>query len=444
MDAPLDGETKTKLLEAAKAVLAQNDLGSHTVPSHKLYPHQWLWDSCFIAIGLSHVEVDRAQMELKSLTRGQWSNGMLPSMIFASGESHWQDRTIWRSWLSPHGPDHYATTGITQPPMLAEAVVRVGKKLSKGERRTWYQTMYPSLLAYHQWLYNERDPHHEGLVLQIHPWEIGLDNTPPWMKELYDHQLPTWVRVVGALHLDKPLTLMRRDTRFVMPGQRISTRDAIAFYSIQRRLRRKNYDIDRILTHSFFAIEDVTFNCILIRANHHLRNIAKTIKKDLPKELTEAMTKSEEALEQLWDAYTGQYYSRNFVTHKPIKEPSIATLMPLYAGNITKERASQLVKMLHNKKLFGAKYPIPSVPLNSDWFKPHAYWQGPTWINTNWLVADGLERYGFKEEAEAIRFVCLELVSEHGFYEYFSPLDGSPAGIKNFSWSAALTIDLLS
>ncbi|MDB5163776.1 MAG: hypothetical protein JWS12_394 [Candidatus Saccharibacteria bacterium] len=432
------------LLEEAKAVLEKNERKTHTIPADRLYPHQWLWDSCFIAIGLRHFDMERAQKELKSLTRGQWANGMLPHQIFTEGEAHWRDRNIWRSWLNPYAPDHFSTSGITQPPMLAEAVVRIGKKLSKPEMRTWYQTMFPALLAYHEWLYRERDPHREGLVLQVHPWETGLDNTPPWMQEMHDHQLSFWIRMISKLGLDKPLTLLRRDTHYVMPGQRLNTSDALGLYSVQHRLRRKAYDIDKILTHSFFAIEDLTFNCILIRANHHLRSIAKIIDRELPKELLESMRKGEETLEQLWDAYSEQYYPRNFVTHKLIKEPSIGTLMPLYAGSITKERAAQLVKLLHSRKLYGPKYPVPSVPINSPWFKDHGYWQGPTWINTNWLIIDGLERYGFKEEATAVRQASLELVSQSGFYEYFSPLDGSPAGTDNFSWTAALMIDLLS
>jgi hypothetical protein len=39
--------------------------------------------------------------------------------------------------------------------------------------------------------------------------------------------------------------------------------------------------------------------------------------------------------------------------------------------------------------------------------------------------------------------MTLELMREHGCYEYFDPIDGSPHGADNFSWSAALAIDLL-
>lgn len=432
-----------QLLEQAQAVLQSNNRGDFTIPASGLYPHQWLWDSCFIAIGLRHYDTDRAKTELLSLLRGQWSNGMLPNMIFSGADEHRRDRNLWRSWLSPYAPDELATSGITQPPMLAEAVVAIGKKLPIHERRTWYQTVWPALTAYHLWLYAERDPHQEGLVLQIHPWETGLDGTPPWLRELHDHQLPLWIRLIANLHLDTPISYVRRDIHYIAPGQRLSTIDGLAFYSMQRRLRRKSYNIDKILSHSLLVIEDLTFNCIFIRANKHLKHIAKTIGRELPDELESRMHKTETALERLWDAYTGQYYSRNFVTHKPLKESSIATLMPLYAGSITKERAEQLVSLLRSDKLFQAPYPVPTVPINSEWFKPHSYWQGPTWINTNWLIVEGLRRYGYEEEALHIAKKSVDMVQYHGFYEYFSPIDGTPAGAHNFSWTAALIIDFI-
>jgi hypothetical protein len=431
------------LLEAAKTVLQLNDQGTYTIPARGLYPHQWLWDSCFTAIGLRHYDIERAQIELMSLLRGQWTNGMLPNIIL-SGHIHDRTSRIWRSWLNPHAPDNVATSGITQPPMLAEAVVRVGQKLSVPERRTWYNAVYPGLLAYHQWLYAERDPHGEGLALQIHPWEVGLDNTPPWMHELHDHQLATWIRVISKLRLGGIFNLFRSDTRIVPAVQRLDIIDALALYSTQRRLRRKNYDIQRVLAHSMFAIEDVSFNAIFIRANQHLTDIAKTLRHELPPELIARMKKTEQAFEGLWDPYSSQYYSREFVSHRLLKTPSIGTLMPLYAGSISKQRAKQLVKMLEDEQIFGTNFPVPTTPLNSDWFKPHSYWQGPTWVNTNWLIIDGLERYGFHDHAAALTEVTLEMVQRSGFYEYFSPIDATPAGIQNFSWTAALTIDLLN
>ncbi len=431
------------LLEQAKAVLEMNDRGNYTQPAHGLYPHQWLWDSCFIAIGLKHLDVERAKAEILSLLRGQWHNGMLPNIIFREEIQYRADRNIWRSWLNPYAPNDVTTTGITQPPMLAEAVVQVGSKMAWPERRGWYAMVYPALLAYHEWIYSERDPHGEGLVLQIHPWETGLDNTPPWMNELHEHLLPLWIRIIEKTGFYHVLNLFRRDTKSVPLDQRFSIIESLALLDIQRRLRRKAYDINKILDHSLFAIEDLSFNCILIRANAHLRHIAKSLREDLPEDLEKHITKTEKTLEQLWDPYSQQYYSRDFITHRLLKIPTVATLLPLYAGTVSKERADKLVELLENQQMFGSPYPVPSVAVNSQWFQPKLYWQGPAWVNMNWLIIDGLKRYGFKEQADKLAKTTLDMVGKSGCNEYFDPLNGEPAGAENFSWTAALAIDLL-
>ncbi len=429
------------LAEQAIGVLKRNDRGLFTVPNGELYPHQWLWDSCFIGIGLRHVDVERAKLEVLSLLRGQWSNGMVPNMIFTPGPNYRQRHDIWRSWLSPFAPEGVLTSGITQPPLLAEVIVRIGEKLELPERRSWYRQVFPALLSYHQWLYRERDPHGEGLALLIHPWETGMDNSPPWMAYMQEHLLPWWIRVLQTTRLDWLVSITRRDTRRVPLRQRDSTIEALALFDAQRRLRRKSYDIDRILDHSLFAIEDLMFNSVLIRNNTLLRDIAKSLRTELPTELLESMQKAEKTLEELWDPYTSSYYSRDFVTHKFLKEPSIATLMPLYAGTISAERAAALVKDLENEHMFGPAYPVPSTPLNSTWFNAERYWQGPVWFSTNWLVADGLKRYGYRDHAAALIEGSLELAKEHGFYEYFNPLTGAPLGASDFSWTAAIALD---
>jgi len=431
-----------ELLQAAKKVLEQNDRGGWTVPAADLYPHQWLWDSCFITIGLRHLDVERAKTELISLLRGQWSNGMLPNIIFSDSQKHRHE--WWRSYISPYAPDGVATSGITQPPMLAEAVVRVGQKLKTPERRSWYRQMYPHLVRYHEWLYADRDPHKEGLVVLLHPYESGLDNTPPAISEMRKHSTPLWIRAIERAHLDGLVNKVRRDTHHVLPDQRMSNVEAMAYWAALRRLRRKAYNSEAILSRSLFAVEDLAFNCILIRANTLLKEIAAAIKKELPEELQTNMQQTQDALEQLWDDTAGQYYNRSFVSHKLIEESTIATLLPLYAGTIDDDRAKRLLELLKSSKWFGAPWPVPSVPLNSPYFDQFRYWQGPSWINTNWLIIDGLRRHGFDGEADELKDRTIELVAKNGMYEYFDPLHGQPAGAANFSWTAALTIDLLN
>ncbi len=436
--------TTPTLEEQAKTILDANYRGTYTVPAEDLYPHQWLWDSCFVAIGLAHYDVDRAKTELRSLVRGQWSNGMIPNMIFSDLPEYKNDRNYWRSWVSPHSPDGLATSGITQPPMLAEAVWQIGQHLPTSERHGWFKSMLPHIEAYHQWLYSERDPHDEGLVLLVHPWETGLDNTPPWMYELHEHSMPNWIRFIRWAHLDGVIGFFRRDRHYIPPGQRFSTLEILCLFDAQRRLRRKKYDTRKILDHGLFSIEDLTFNSIFIRANTRLVEMAKVVRHTLPEDLVTRMKKTEHALENLWDPYANTYWSRNFITHELLKQPSIATLMPLYAGSISKDKAERLVQHIENETKFGAPFALPSVPLDSSQFDEERYWQGPTWVNTNWLIIDGLRRYGYHDHADALTETTLDMVAKSGFAEYFNPLNAEPLGAHNFSWTAALTLDILA
>src|SRR6266852_383749 len=115
MSEPQDKAEPPDMVEQAIAVLKKNNRGLYTIPAHGLYPHQWLWDSCFIAIGQRHYDVERAKMEVMSLLRGQWSNGMVPHIIFTHGHEYRRDQNFWRRSLSPFAPDDVATSGITQP-----------------------------------------------------------------------------------------------------------------------------------------------------------------------------------------------------------------------------------------------------------------------------------------------------------------------------------------
>lgn len=436
-------ETKIPNLgDVCEAVLRGNDHGKHTVPSPSVYAHQWLWDSAFAAIGWSHIDTKRAQQEIFSLFRGQWHNGMVPHMIFDMSPRYTGDRNFWRSGLSRKSPDHIATSGITQPPVIAEAVQRIGNKMKKQERIKFYKKALPHLVRYHEWLYSERDPHNEGLTLQLHPYETGLDNTPPWMNQLHEHSRPWWITAVDKLPMSWFVNIIRRDTRSLPPEQRMENVDALMNWHIVKCMRRKHYDIDRMMHRSIFMIEDVSFNAIFIRNNTILREIANEARVKLPVELTNNMKLSEKALEELWDETYGLYFSRDFASHKLLREPTVACLIPLYAGTIKADRAKRLVQVLLNTHAYYLKHPVPSVPRNVRGFDPKRYWQGPVWINMNWLIIDGLRRLGFNDEAELIKEKTLTMITESDIWEYYNPLTGEGLGSSNFSWTAALALDL--
>jgi glucosylglycerate hydrolase len=62
---------EVQLAARARRVLRQNAMGDWTRAAPNLYPHQWSWDSAFIAIGLAHLSTRRAARELLALFEHQ-------------------------------------------------------------------------------------------------------------------------------------------------------------------------------------------------------------------------------------------------------------------------------------------------------------------------------------------------------------------------------------
>lgn len=432
-----------ELTQKAAAVLKENDRGGYTVPSPKLYPHQWLWDSCFIAIGLRHLDARRAATEIESLFRGQWQNGMLPHITLREDSGYWAGAGFWQSRVSPSAPKDVATSGITQPPVVAIAAEQVAQKLPEAEAHVFLKQLFPKLLAHHNWLYRDRDPENSGLIVLVNAWECGFDNTPPWMHTIRLLS-PLWLSTFIKMRLDGAFTKRRHDTKTVPPEQRITNIEALKLAHLAYLHRKNNYDSRKTIATSRYCVEDVGFNSILIAANKALVRIADEISEDIPSDLSYRFTQTEKALEELWDEDSGIYYSRNFSSKKLLKQPAISGLLPLFSGAISKERADKLVSTLADAKQFGTDFPIPTVPISSRYFKEICYWQGPSWINANWMVINGLRNYGYQDKAHEIQHKSLELVNKNGCNEYFSALTGQPLGASNFSWTAALTIDMIN
>ena len=108
-------DTRAGLRDRAAAVLHGNDEGSWTKASPILYPHQWSWDSAFIAIGWAHLDVGRAMLELEQLFAAQWATGMVPHLVFRAA--------------TPDHPIILRDRGLTTDQMLA---VRRLARLSSG------------------------------------------------------------------------------------------------------------------------------------------------------------------------------------------------------------------------------------------------------------------------------------------------------------------------
>ena len=99
------GMNEDMLVRQARAVLDFNWTGEYTMPGPRLYPHQWSWDSAFIAIGYSHYDQDRATRELRHLFEAQWKNGLLPQLVFNPHfTNYFPGPNFWHAKESPDAP----------------------------------------------------------------------------------------------------------------------------------------------------------------------------------------------------------------------------------------------------------------------------------------------------------------------------------------------------
>jgi hypothetical protein len=319
--------------------------------------------------------------------------------------------------------------------VIAIALERVAAALPARERAALVAELAPKVLAYHRWLLRSRRLDGSPLVTLIHPWECGLDSTPPWMTALAAMRLPWWLRAAEKLRLAALLRSLRYDTRQLPASERASDDDGLRMLALAVHLSHHDFDLARIPRDDrAVLVEDLAFNAFFAAANESLRALLGDLG-----DLEPLVGAQADALDLLWHPATHEYCSRDALTHAPMSDRSIATFLPLLVSDA---HVDELVARLQDPAAYWPPYPVPSVPLEARHFQDHRYWAGPTWVNTNWAIVEALGRRGRGELAVDLRDRTLALVAEHGFAEYFSPQTGTGHGAPEFSWTAALAIDL--
>jgi glucosylglycerate hydrolase len=438
-------DTHAVLGARAAAVLRGNDKGRWTMASPHLYPHQWSWDSAFIAIGWAHLDVRRAMTELEQLFAAQWSTGMVPHIVFRAGpdKPYFPGPEWWDCGISPAAPaPPVRTTGICQPPVHALAVQRIWQLTLEAQRpeiRARIQALYPRLVRWHRYLATHRDPEGSGLVTTFHPWE-GTDNSP------------RWDRALERITVAKPGPYTRLDTSEVGdPSQRPTDWDYDRFLWLVELLRKYRYDDAVIYREYPFLIKDVFFSAVFVLANAALLDLADVAgASDGDREqLTRWLDRGREGLTRSFDAESGLCADYDVRAGEQIRLRTFAGFAPLFAGTADAgQRAAQL-RLLDSEDFCG--HPrlrwrlLPSTSPAEPAFQPHNYWRGPVWPVINWLLWHSLSQLGCADRAAGLRRDSLGQVAADGdFAEYFEPFTGKALGSPQQSWTAAVTLDWLA
>ncbi|MGW7083595.1 MGH1-like glycoside hydrolase domain-containing protein [Streptomyces sp. NPDC054871] len=426
------------LRERAAEVLWANWTGTSTVPSRQLYPHQWSWDSAFIAIGLRHLSPLRAQLELETLLSAQWGDGRVPHIVFNPSvplDAYFPSPDFWRSTTAGRAagaPGDVQTSGIVQPPVHALAawlVHRSDPGLSRA--RSFLARAHARLAAWHRYLLHRRDAGGAGLAAVIHPWEQGMDNSPCWDAPLS--------RVPPA----DPAAYRRADLDHGAAEDRPTDLDYGRYVRLAADYRDRRYT-DGV---GEFAVEDPSFNALLIASEYALARIeAELGLRDASEEReARAAALTSTLVARLWDPAEGLFFCHDLRSGELVPERGVGGLAPLILPALPRRVAAALVRTACGPH-FGLGGParlVPSYDLTGSAFDPRRYWRGPAWFNTNWLLERGLRLHGEHARADGLRRALLDVAGESGFAEYVDPYTGRGCGARGFGWSAALALDLL-
>lgn len=405
-----DDETKSRIRAEAARILAQNRRSGHAdwnnhdfalvVPSPGSYPFQWFWDSCFHAIALTHVNLDWARQELDTLVLAAQPNGFIPHQI------------LWEKDRFPEAAERQSekfgaryTSSSIQPPVLATAIERVYRATHDD---AFLARVLPPAVAFYRWLAAERDPDGDALIAIIQPDESGVDASPKFDPLMaYPKNNDDLVRWIDKHY---------------------------------RQIQPLRFRDRAILALDLFQVEELTVNTCYILGLQALSRLCRGA------DAVEFAARAERALTALidrcYDPLAGAFFDLAGASERPLRVLTITSLLPLAIPTLPEEIVARLVAHLENPQSFALPFPVPSVAANEPSFMPGNargfIWRGPSWINSNWLICEGLRAHARAALHERIVDATCAMVTASGFREYYNPFTAEGYGSRDHSWSTIL------
>ncbi|HEU0065660.1 MAG TPA: hypothetical protein VFQ57_00310, partial [Sphingomonas sp.] len=308
----------TDLASAARAILKRNDRGGYTVPNGRVYPFQWNWDSAFVALGFDTFDRDRAWTEVETLFAAQWDDGFVPHIVFwQEDDGYFPGPSVWGTDKNP------VTSGITQPPVAATVVRRLwDSAVAAGEAEAFRpraEALFDRLLAWHGWFAQHRDPDARGIVVAMHPWETGRDNSPEW-------------DVPGeAIDVSQVGEYVRRDTGHLDAKMRPTKLEYDRYVALVQYGRAQGWDHAKIAAGNPFRVADVGMSMMLLRANRDLADLAAALGRDAARP-REWIARAEAGIGWLWDTEHATWCSRDAITGRFSGFVTSTSFLGFYAG----------------------------------------------------------------------------------------------------------------
>jgi hypothetical protein len=344
------------------------------------------WDCFFGALLTSLEETKQTSAAIKAILLAQVDTGLVPNATSASG----------------------ITPGRSQPPVGSYLTWKVYQRIQDRALLEW---AYPRLKKWHEWWLRDRgdgqpwrDGNRDGLLewgsdrgsatgpggrgyLMASRWETGIDDNPMYDEVTYD---------------------------------------------------AKTYTMN---------LDDVGLNSLYVLDAECLSKIAAILgnTEDATRFATEYEHQKQIVRERLWNEQDGIYENR-FWNGEFSKHLSPTNFYPLLAGIPTPQQAKRMMDdHLLNPKEFWGTYVLPSIARNDPAFVDQFYVRGTIWGSTNYLVYQGINRYGFDQIALEYAQKSYNLFMEdwrgaQHDNEQYRASGGNGGGDPHYTWGALLPL----
>ena len=359
-------------------------------------PDDWTifgWDTFFNALLLAPASAALAWSTLLAGVESRYPNGNVPN------------------WRSRRG----GTPDRSQPPVGSYAALRLHRI---HPDRDALAAAYPGLLAWSDWWVADKGgrPRREGLTPGLLSWGSDTALVPP------PEQVPEWE--VGACGHQRAAWE--------------SGQDDLPLWD------EAEWDPDREVL-AMSAVDLCSYRALDLEC---LAQIARILGDEpTARRLDASRLRLTGTMNlTLWSEAAGMYLDE--LPSGPSPRLAASHFLPLLAGIPSRRRAMRMLDTLCDPARFRGDWVLPTISRDDPAFADQQYWRGSIWPPMNYLVLQGLRRYGFDDLASELAWkgAAMFLADRRrtGFCrENFDARTGEGRGRRFQSWGTLFALGAL-
>jgi alpha,alpha-trehalase len=214
------------------------------------------------------------------------------------------------------------------------------------------------------------------------------------------------------------------------------------------------WDLTSRYKHNCLDYLPVDLNSLLYKYEADLKSIYTMLGNSVKvrKYSSMASSRKKKIIKLMWTEKRGFFFDYNYRMKRRSKFYSLAGYFPMWVGIATDKQAKRMVRNLRKFEYRGGLATTQKEGLS----KKFRQWDYPNgWASVNWIVIDGLMRYGYESQARRVALKWVRMNKRvydrtHKFWEKYNVVRCSPGksgryiNQYGFGWSNAVYLKLVN